>query len=98
VTRPLSLRAHLVIGAGFLMVGLFGASIVLWHIALGNREPPAMFFTIFRHAHVFGVICLTCMTIGVLQVRRGWRSIDQVRGHLAEIHETPERRLTAAIP
>lgn len=96
--RPLSLRAHLVIGAVFLMVGLFGASIVLWHVALGHREPPSMFFAILRSAHLFAIVCVTCMAIGVSQVRRGWRSIDQVRGHLADIHEKPQGRLTGRYP
>jgi signal transduction histidine kinase len=98
VRRPLSLRAHLTIGAGFLMVGLFGASIVLWHITLGHREPPSMFLAILSHAHLFAIVCLACMGIGAAQVQRGWRSIDQVRGHLAEIHEQPEQRLTGRYP
>jgi signal transduction histidine kinase len=98
VTRPLSLRAHLVIGAWFLMIGLFGASILLWHVTLGNREPPSMFVAILNHAHTFAIVCLFCMCIGALQVQRGWRSIDQVRGHLADIQEKPERRLTGRYP
>jgi len=96
--RPLSLRTHLTIGAAFLMVGLFGASIILWHITLGNREPPSIFFSLFNHAHLFAIVCLTCMGVGALQVQRGWRSIDQIRGHLADVHERPERRLTGRYP
>ena len=95
---PLSLRAHLMIGSGFLMVGLFGASIVLWHITFGQREPPSMFFAILSHAHLFAIVCLVCMGIGAAQVQRGWRSIDQVRSHLADIHAKPERRLTGRYP
>ncbi|MEO7274140.1 MAG: HAMP domain-containing sensor histidine kinase [Vicinamibacterales bacterium] len=98
MTRPLSLRAHLMIGAGFLMIGLFGASIVLWHIMLGHREPPAMFFAILGHAHLFAIVCLACMGIGAAQVQRGWRAIDRVRGHLADIHREPARRLTGRYP
>ena len=98
MTRPLSLRAHLMIGAGCLMIGLFGASTILWHITLGHREPPSLFFALLSHAHLFAVVCLICMAIGVAQVQRGWRSIDQVRGHLADIHDKPERRLTGRYP
>lgn len=98
MTRPLSLRAHLVIGATFLMLGLFGGSIVLWHVALGHREPPAMFLAILSHAHLFAFMCLVCIGIGAAQVQRGWRSIDQVRGHLAEIQQKPEQRLTGRYP
>lgn len=96
--RPLSLRAHLVIGASLLMVGLFFGSIILWHITLGNREPPLLFFTLFRYAHTFAIACLIFLAVGVLQVRRGWRSIDQVRVHLADIHARPEQRLTGRYP
>jgi signal transduction histidine kinase len=98
VTGPLSLRAHLVIGAACMMIGLFGGSIILWHITLGHREPPVVFFALLNHAHLFAVACLACLAIGARQVQRGWRSIDQVRGHLADIHEQPERRLTGRYP
>lgn len=96
--RPLSLRAHLMIGAGFLMMGLFGGSIVLWHITLGHREPPSMFVAILGHAHLFAIVCLICMGVGAAEVQRGWRSIDQVRRHLADIHEKPAARLTGRYP
>ena len=96
--RPLSLRAHLVIGATLWMVGLFGLAIVLWHLVLGHREPPSMFFAILSHAHLFALICLGCVLAGAHQVRRGWRSISQIRTHLAAVHETPGRRLQAAYP
>jgi signal transduction histidine kinase len=98
VRRPLSLRAHLMVGAGFLMIGLFGGSVVLWHVTLGHREPPSMFFAILSHAHLFAIVCLACMGLGAAQVQRGWRAIDRVRGHLADIHREPERRLTGRYP
>jgi len=96
--RPLSLRAHLVIGAGLLMIGLFGLSIVLWHITLGHREPPVLLFAIFSHAHLLAIVCGACVGLGVAQVQRGWRAIDRVRGHLADVHREPERRLTGQYP
>jgi len=98
VSRPLSLRARLILGAAFLMVGMFGGSIILWHIALGHREPPATFFVVLSHAHLLGIVCLVCMGIGAAQVQRSWRSIDQVRGHLADVHENRERRLPGGYP
>jgi signal transduction histidine kinase len=96
--RPLSLRAHLVIGAAFWMVGFFGLSIVLWHLVLGYREPPGVMFAIFRHAHLFALTCLGCVVVGALQVRRGWRSIDRIRTDLAGVHATPGRRLDGTYP
>jgi len=98
VRRPLSLRSHLMIGAGFLMVGLFGGSIILWHVTLGNREPPSVFFAILSHVHLFAIVCMVFLGIGFAQVQRGWRSIAQVRGHLADIHEKPVGRLTGRYP
>jgi signal transduction histidine kinase len=96
--RPFSLRAHLVIGAALWMVGLFGLSIVLWHIVLGRREPPSMAFVVLDHAHLFALVCAGCVVAGVLQVRRGWRSIDRIRGHLAALHASPSQRLQGAYP
>lgn len=96
--RPLSLRAHLVIGATLWMVGLFGLSIVLWHIVLGRREPPAIAFVMLRHVHVFALVCAACVVAGVSQVRLGWRSIDRIRGHLAALHASPRQRLQGAYP
>jgi signal transduction histidine kinase len=57
-----------------------------------------MFFAFRSHAHLFGLVCLACMVVGASQVQRGWRSIDQVRGHLADIHERPEGRLAGRYP
>lgn len=98
MTRPWSLRAHLLIGAGFLMLGLFGGSIILWHITLGHEKPPSLLYGFVRHAHLFAIVCLACLALGVAQVQRGWRSIDQIRGHLADIHAWPDRRLTGRYP
>jgi len=90
MTHPLSLRAHLILGAVFLLIGLFFGSIILWHITLGHREPPDVFFILVRHAHAVAIACLAFVGLGLLQVRLGWRSIDQVRGHLAAVHAQPE--------
>jgi signal transduction histidine kinase len=98
VTRPLSLRAHLVIGAVFLLIGLFFGSIILWHITLGHHDPPDAFFALVRHAHDVALACLGFIALGVWQIQRGWRSIDQVRDHLADVHEQPERRLSGRYP
>lgn len=57
-----------------------------------------MFFAIVSHAHLFAILCLVFLGLGAAQVQRGWRSIDQVRGHLAGIREQPERRLTGRYP
>jgi signal transduction histidine kinase len=96
--RPLSLRAHLLIGAAFWTFGFFGLGIVLWHIALGHREPPSTFVWFMDHAHTFGLLCLACLVAGFVQVRRGWESIGQIRERLAALHATPGRRLEGPFP
>jgi signal transduction histidine kinase len=98
VRRPLSLRAHLVIGAMFWTFGLFGLGIVLWHKVLNIREPPKIVFWFIHHAHVFGLLCLASLAAGAVQVRRGWQSISQVRAKLAALHALPGRRLEGAYP
>jgi signal transduction histidine kinase len=98
VTRPLSLRAHLFIGAVLLLIGLFFGSIVLWHITLGHHDPPDAFFVLVRHAHAVAIACLAFMALGLWQIQRGWRSIDQIRDHLAGVHEQPDHRLTGRYP
>ena len=96
--RPLSLRAHFVIGAVFWTFGLFGFTIVLWHLVLGNREPPQTFLWFMHHAHAFGLLCIACLVAGVVQIRRGWQSIGQIRTRLAALHAVPGRRLEGAYP
>jgi signal transduction histidine kinase len=96
--RPMSLRAHFVIGAGLWTFGLFGFAIVLWHVFLGRREPPALFFWMIIHAHLFALLCLVALVAGAFQVRRGWRSISQIRSRLASLHAMPGRRLEGAFP
>jgi signal transduction histidine kinase len=104
--RPLSLRAHFLIGAMFWTFGLFGLAVVLWHITLGHREPPATFFWFMDHAHAYGLLCVVSLTIGAFQVRRGWQSISRIRAGLAALHATPgpstgsgqKRRLDGAFP
>lgn len=87
--RPLSLRTHFLIGALFWTFGLFGLAIVLWHITLGNHEPPSIFFWFMHHAHAYGLLCLVCLAIGAFQVRRGWQSISQIRTRLSALHAQP---------
>ena len=57
-----------------------------------------MFFALLSHAHLFAIACLACMGVGARQVQRGWRSIDQVRGHLADIHEHARATVDRTLP
>src|SRR4029079_14292293 len=64
----------------------------------GNREPPRTFVWFIHHAHFFGLLCIVCLVAGVLQIRRGWQSISQIRARLAALHAMPGRRLEGVYP
>ncbi len=95
---PWSLRGRLFVGAALWTVGLFGLAIVLWHVTLGNRHPPAVMRLIFDHAAVVALVCAGCLAAGLLQVRRGWSPINQLRARLARLDAGDERRLDGEYP
>jgi signal transduction histidine kinase len=98
VRMPWSLRGRLLAGAALWTIGLFGLAIVTWHVTLGNRHPPAVMAVIFGHAHVVAVICALCLVAGLLQVRRGWSPINQLRARLARLDAGSARRLDGEYP
>ncbi|MEO5824176.1 MAG: ATP-binding protein [Vicinamibacteraceae bacterium] len=95
---PWSLRGRLLVGAALWTVGLFGLAIVLWHVALGNSHPPALMRVIFGHAGLVAVICAGCLAAGLVQVRRGWSPINQLRARLVRLEAGVERRLDGEYP
>jgi signal transduction histidine kinase len=98
VRVPWSLRGRLFVGAALWTVGLFGLGIVLWHVTLGNRHPPALMRLIFDHAGLVALACAGCLAAGLLQVRRGWSPINQLRARLARLDAGAERRLDGEYP
>jgi signal transduction histidine kinase len=98
MSTPLSLRTRLVVGAMLWTVGLYGLSIIGWHIGLGHREPPHFIYLIFQYPHSFAIFCAVCLVAGILQVRRGWFPINQLRSRLSRLREGHERRLEGAYP
>jgi len=95
---PWSLRGRLLAGAALWTIGLFGLAIVLWHVTLGNRHPPGVMALIFRHAQLVAVVCACCLIAGLLQVRRGWSPINQLRVRLARLDAGSVRRLDGEYP
>ena len=95
---PWSLRGRLLAGAALWTVGLFGLSVVSWHVVLGNRHPPALMTTIFARAHLVGVVSAMCLIAGFLQVRRGWSPINQLRARLSRLDDGSARRLDGEYP
>ncbi len=98
MSRPLSLRAHLLLGAALWTVGLFGLAVVVWHVMLGNRQPPFLMVIVFGHAGLVGIVCIACLLAGLIQVRRGWRPINLLRHRLTGLRESRERRLEGEYP
>ena len=95
---PWSLRGRLLAGAALWTLGLFGLAIVTWHVTLGNREPPHVMRFVFDHATLVAAICAACLVAGLLQVRRGWSPINQLRARLARLDAGAERRLDGEYP
>jgi signal transduction histidine kinase len=98
VKVPWSLRGRLLAGAVLWTVGLFGLAIVMWHVTLGNRHPPHVMRLIFEHAGWVAAACVACLVAGLLQVRRGWSPINQLRARLARLDAGSVRRLDGEYP
>ena len=98
MSLPWSLRGRLLLGAAFWTIGLFFLAIVLWHVTLGNRHPPALMAIVFDNAAVVAVLCAGLLVAGLLQVRRGWSPINQLRARLARLDAGAERRLDGEYP
>ena len=95
---PWSLRGRLLAGAALWTLGLFGLGIVTWHVTLGNRSPPHVMRYIFEHAAQVAAICAAFLLAGLLQVRRGWSPINQLRARLARLDTGSARRLDGEYP
>ena len=98
MSLPWSLRGRLLLGAALWTIGLFFLAIVLWHVTLGNRHPPALMAIVFDNAAVVAVLCAGLLVAGLLQVRRGWSPINQLRARLARLDAGAERRLDGEYP
>ena len=98
MSLPWSLRGRLLLGAAFWTIGLFFLAIVLWHVTLGNRHPPALMAIVLDNAAVVAVLCAGLLVAGLLQVRRGWSPINQLRARLARLDAGADRRLDGEYP
>jgi signal transduction histidine kinase len=97
--RILSLRARILLGAIFWMTALFvAAGMVLTHIMSQNSRAPFVFHRIFLHMDMLGVVIVVCLGAGLLLVRRGLSSFDELRNRLSEVKEGRARRLEGNYP
>jgi signal transduction histidine kinase len=97
--KILSLRARILLGAIFWMTALFvAAGMVLTHLMSRNARAPFMFHRIFVHMDVLGVVVVVCLGVGLLLVRRGLSSFDELRTRLVAVKEGRARRLEGHYP
>jgi signal transduction histidine kinase len=97
--KILSLRARILLGAIFWMTALFvAAGMLLTHLMSRNARAPFMFHRIFVHMDVLGVVVVVCLGVGLLLVRRGLSSFDELRARLVAVKEGRARRLEGHYP
>lgn len=97
--KILSLRARILLGAIFWMTALFvAAGMVLTHWMSQNARAPFFFHRIFLHMDMLGVVVVVCLGAGLLLVRRGLSSFDELRVRLSAVKEGRARRLEGRYP
>jgi len=97
--KILSLRARILLGAIFWMTALFvAAGMVLTHMMSLNPRAPGVFHRIFMHMDALGIVIVACLGAGLLLVRRGLSSFDELRTRLIEVKEGRARRLEGNYP
>ena len=97
--KVLSLRARILLGAIFWMTALFvAAGMVLTHLMSRTPRAPFMFHRIFVHMDMLGIVVVVCLGVGLLLVRRGLSSFDELRVRLVAVKEGRARRLEGQYP
>ena len=96
----LSLRGRIMLGATLWTTGLFiGFGVLLTHAMLLNPRAPDFFHRLFiRHMIELLVLTAICLTIGLVQVRRGLSQFDDLRVRLNRIREGRQSRLDGDYP
>lgn len=99
MSRALSLRARLLLGALLWTVGLFlGTGLLITHLMYGHPNAPRIFHGWFSHLTALSVAALLSMAAGFLQVRRGLSSFDDLRATLTAVRQGREPRLGGHYP
>lgn len=97
--KILSLRARIFLGAVFWMAALFvAAGMLLTHLMSRTPRAPFLFHRVFIHMDVLGVVIVICLGAGLLLVRRGLSSFDEMRTQLSAIKDGRARRMEGDYP
>jgi signal transduction histidine kinase len=99
MTRSISLRWRVLLGAILWTAGLFVVSGVVMDIVM-RRHPhtPRIMHTLFAHAFLSSTLALLCMWFGIVQVRKGLLPIHRLRQRLSTVRDGRDRRVDGAYP
>lgn len=100
MTSGLSLRLRIFLGAVLWSLGLFLLSgLILTHYMLYVPDAPGVFHGMFVHYMIIVALAtVACMVIGLIQVRRGLASFNELRTNLTGVREGRDARLGGEYP
>jgi signal transduction histidine kinase len=95
----LSLRSRVLAGAVLWAIGFFIVSgLALTQLMFRHPDAPGVFHTWFMNVVPLSALAAVCLIFGLVQVRRGFASFDELRARLMGVREGRDRRLEGAYP
>ena len=98
--KRMSLRGRIILGATLWTTGLFiGFGVILTHAMLWHPRAPDFFHRLFVR-HMFELIAITaiCVSIGLVQVRRGLSMFGDLRARLNRLRAGRQNRVDGEYP
>jgi len=94
-----SLRFRLAVGAALWSIGIFAASgAVMMHLIGTHPEVPKTIHGIFAQTLQMIAVATIGLTVGYVQMRRGFSPVAQLRARLADVQQGRERQLRGDYP
>ena len=95
----LSLRFRLAVGAALWSIGIFAAAgVLMMHLVGSHPQVPNTVHHIFAQTVQMLAIAAIALTVGYVQMRRGFSPIAQLRHRLGEVQQGRERQLRGDYP
>ena len=96
----MTLRLRIFLGAVLWSFGLFLLSgLILTHYMLYVPEAPGIFHHLFVHYMIImSIAMVACMVIGLVQVKRGLASFNELRSNLSGVRDGRDARLGGEYP
>lgn len=99
MTTRRSLRARVLAGTALWTLGLFVIfGILLTHAIFFTPGAPGVFHRIFMNVAPLSALAVGCMALGLVLVRRGLGSFDDLRARLVTLRSARDRRLDGPFP